>query len=126
MGACRSEPAGGTAVRRAGGAVEAALALGEHAEIELAVRAALEESPFRERLWGQLMLALYRGGRQADALETFQEARRALSEELGLEPGPELRRLQQAISRRTPRSPPFRCLPGVAAISIAGHVLRRT
>jgi predicted ATPase/DNA-binding SARP family transcriptional activator len=76
---------------------EAALALGEHAEIEPAVRAALEESPFRERLWGQLMLALYRGGRQADALETFHEARRVLSEELALEPGPELRRLQQAI-----------------------------
>jgi predicted ATPase/DNA-binding SARP family transcriptional activator len=76
---------------------EAALALGEHAEIEPAVRAALEESPFRERLWGQLMLALYRSGRQADALEAFQEARRELSEELALEPGPELRRLQQAI-----------------------------
>jgi predicted ATPase/DNA-binding SARP family transcriptional activator len=76
---------------------EAALALGEHAEIEPAVRAGLEESPFRERLWGQLMLALYRSGRQADALEAFQEARRVLSEELALEPGPELRRLQQAI-----------------------------
>ena len=76
---------------------EEALALGEHAEIEPAVRAALEESPLRERLWGQLMLALYRSGRQADALETFQEARRVLSEELALEPGPELRRLQQAI-----------------------------
>jgi predicted ATPase/DNA-binding SARP family transcriptional activator len=76
---------------------EAALALGEHVEIGPAVRAALEESPFRERLWGQLMLALYRSGRQADALDTFQEARRVLSEELALEPGPELRRLQQAI-----------------------------
>jgi predicted ATPase/DNA-binding SARP family transcriptional activator len=76
---------------------EAALALGEHAEIEPAVRAALEESPFRERLWAQLMLALYRSGRQADALEAFQEARRVLSQDLGLEPGPELRSLQQAI-----------------------------
>jgi predicted ATPase/DNA-binding SARP family transcriptional activator len=76
---------------------EAALALGEHAEIGPAVRAALEENPYRERLWGQLMMALYRCGRQADALETFQEARRVLSEELALEPGPELRRLQQAI-----------------------------
>ena len=55
---------------------EAALALGEHREIVSALRAALEENPFRERLWGQLMLALYRSGRQADALETFQEARR--------------------------------------------------
>ena len=76
---------------------ETALALGEHAEIEPEVRAALRESPYRERLWGQLMLALYHSGRQADALETFQEARRVLSEELALEPGPELRRLQQAI-----------------------------
>ena len=76
---------------------EAALALGEHTEIEPAVRAALEESPFRERLWGHLMLALYRSGRQADALDAFQEARRVLSEELALEPGPELRSLQQAI-----------------------------
>jgi predicted ATPase len=76
---------------------EAALVLGEHAEIEPAIRAALAESPFRERLWGQLMLALYRSGRQADALQTYQDARRVLSEELGLEPGPELRRLQHAI-----------------------------
>ena len=67
---------------------EAALALGEHREIVSALRATLDENPFRERLWGQLMLALYRGGRQADALETFQEARRVLAEQLGLEPGP--------------------------------------
>ena len=61
------------------------------------LRAALEENPFRERLWGQLMLALYRSGRQADALEAFREARRMLSEQVALEPGPELRRLQEAI-----------------------------
>ena len=81
---------------------EVALALGENREIVPAVRAALEESPFRERLWGQLMLALYRGGRQADALETFQEARRVLSEELALEPGPDLQRLQAAILAHDP------------------------
>jgi DNA-binding SARP family transcriptional activator len=63
---------------------EAALALGEHREIVAGLRAALEESPFRERLWGQLMLALYRSGRQADALETFQDARRVLGRESGL------------------------------------------
>ena len=67
-----------------------------------ALRAALVENPFRERLWGQLMLALYRSGRQADALETFQEARRVLADELGLEPGPELRRLQEAILAHDP------------------------
>jgi len=81
---------------------EAALALGEHREIVSELRAALEENPLRERLWGQLMLALYRSGRQADALETFQEARRVLAEQLGLEPVPELRRLQEAILEHDP------------------------
>jgi predicted ATPase/DNA-binding SARP family transcriptional activator len=81
---------------------EVALALGEHRELTPAVRSALTDNPFRERLWGQLMLALYRSGRQADALETFQEARRVLADELGLEPGLELRRLQQAILTHDP------------------------
>ena len=81
---------------------EAALALGQHREIVSELRAALEEDPFRERLWGQLMLALYRSGRQADALDTFQEARRVLAEQLGLEPTPELRRLQEAILEHDP------------------------
>ena len=81
---------------------QAALELGEHREVVSALRAAVVESPFRERLWGQLMLALYRSGRQADALETFQEARRVLAEELGLEPGPELRRLQEGILAHDP------------------------
>ena len=81
---------------------EVRLALGEHRELTTALRSALADNPFRERLWGQLMLALYRGGRQADALETFQEARRVLADELGLEPGPELRRLQEAILAHDP------------------------
>src|SRR6185436_491448 len=81
---------------------ESALALGEHRELVPAIRAALADNPFRERLWGQLMLALYRGGRQADALEAFQEARRVLGDELGLEPGPDLRRLQEAILGHDP------------------------
>lgn len=81
---------------------EVRLALGEHRELAAALRSALADNPFRERLWGQLMLALYRSGRQADALETFQEARRVLAEELGLEPGPELRRLQEAILAQDP------------------------
>ena len=90
---------------------EAALALGEHAEVGVAIRAALEESPFRERLWGQLMLALYRSGRQADALEVFQEARRVLLEQLALEPGPELRRLQEAILAHDPAIAPVPLAP---------------
>ena len=56
------------------------------------------------------MLALYRSGRQADALETFQEARRVLADELGLEPGPELRRLQEAILAHD---------PAIAAVPVA-------
>src|SRR5581483_3271330 len=81
---------------------EVRLALGEHRELAPEIRSTLEANPFRERLWGQLMLALYRSGRQADALETFQEARRVLADELGLEPGPELRRLQEAILAHDP------------------------
>ena len=90
---------------------EAALALGEHAEIGTDIHAALEESPFRERLWGQLMLALYRSGRQADALEVFQEARGVLLEKLALEPGPELRRLQEAILAHDPAIAPVPSAP---------------
>jgi predicted ATPase/DNA-binding SARP family transcriptional activator len=81
---------------------EAALALGEHRELTAPLRSALADDPFRERLWGQLMVALYRSGRQADALEVFQEARRVLADELGLEPGLELRRLQEAILAHDP------------------------
>jgi predicted ATPase/DNA-binding SARP family transcriptional activator len=90
---------------------EAALALGEHAHLVPALRAALDESPFRERLWGHLMLALYRCGRQADALDVFQEARRVLMEELALEPGPELRRLQEAILAHDPAIAPVPLAP---------------
>ena len=85
---------------------EAALALGDHREIVSALHTALEENPVRERLWGQLMLALYRSGRQADALETFHQARRRLVDETGLEPGPELRRLQAAILAQDPAIAP--------------------
>jgi DNA-binding SARP family transcriptional activator len=81
---------------------EAALAQGRHAEIVSAIGAAIDETPFRERLHGQLMLALYRCGRQADALDAFQQARHVLSEQLGLDPGPELRRLERAILAHDP------------------------
>jgi predicted ATPase/DNA-binding SARP family transcriptional activator len=90
---------------------EAALALGEHREIASALRAAVEENPFRERLWGQLMLALYRSGRQADALGTFQEARSVLAEELGLEPGHDLQSLQFAILAHDPTVAPVHGAP---------------
>jgi DNA-binding SARP family transcriptional activator len=81
---------------------EAALALGEHREIVFELQQAIDESPFRERLWRQLMLALYRCGRQADALEAYRSARHVYVERLGLEPGPELRRIQEAILAHDP------------------------
>jgi DNA-binding SARP family transcriptional activator len=81
---------------------EAALELGEHREIVSGLQQAVHERPFRERLWRQLMLALYRSGRAADALEAYQSARRVHVEQLGLEPGPELRRTQDAILAHDP------------------------
>lgn len=83
------------------GRVEAELALGRHAlvpELEQLVAS----HPYRERLVAQYMLALYRCGRQAEALAAYRRARRALVEELGLEPGPELRRLESAILAQDP------------------------
>jgi peptide/nickel transport system substrate-binding protein len=80
--------------------IEADLALGRHGQLVGELRELVERHPLRDRLRGQLMLALYRSGRQAEALEVYQEFRRALSEELGLEPGPGLHQLELAILRR--------------------------
>ncbi|MBV9310653.1 MAG: AAA family ATPase [Solirubrobacterales bacterium] len=80
--------------------IEAQLALGRHDEVVSELEALVREHPFRERPRGQLMLALYRCGRQAQALEAFQQARRALIEELAVEPGQALRELEQAILRQ--------------------------
>jgi class 3 adenylate cyclase len=66
------------------------------------LEALVREHPLRERLRGQLMLALYRSGRQAEALEAYQDGRRALTEELGIEPGRELRELQQRVLNQDP------------------------
>jgi predicted ATPase/DNA-binding SARP family transcriptional activator len=82
--------------------VDAALALGRHGELVGELEALNREHPLRERLRGQLMLALYRSGRQAEALEVFQDARRALVDELGIDPGRSLRELEQAILRQDP------------------------
>src|SRR6201999_1082169 len=67
------------------------------AEIIGELESAVAEAPLRERRWGQLMLALYRAGRQGDALGAYQRARTMLADELGIDPGPELRRLETAI-----------------------------
>ncbi len=79
--------------------LEAKLRLGEHAEALGEILALADEHPLRERMQGLAMLALYRSGRQVDALERFAALRRHLDEELGLEPGPRLRELQRAILR---------------------------
>jgi YVTN family beta-propeller protein len=80
--------------------VEADLALGRSRELVGELRDLIERYPLRERLRGQLMLALFRSGRQAEALEVYQEFRRRLSEELGLEPGPGLKQLELAVLGR--------------------------
>jgi predicted ATPase/DNA-binding SARP family transcriptional activator/tetratricopeptide (TPR) repeat protein len=76
---------------------EAKLALGRHAELVAELKALVAANPLRERLRGHLMLALYRSGRQGDALRVFQEGRSVLVAELGVDPGPQLRDLQQQI-----------------------------
>jgi predicted ATPase/DNA-binding SARP family transcriptional activator len=80
--------------------IAADLALGRHAELVPELERLVAEHPFRERLRREHMLALYRSGRQADALEAFQQARRTLVDELGLDPGPELQELERAILRQ--------------------------
>jgi WD40 repeat protein/DNA-binding SARP family transcriptional activator len=82
--------------------VDADLALGRDAELIPELEALVEAHPLQERLQGQLMLALYRSGRQTDALRVYRETRKALSEELGLEPGRPLQELEQAILRQDP------------------------
>jgi DNA-binding SARP family transcriptional activator/class 3 adenylate cyclase len=82
--------------------IDADLALGRHGELVAELEALAAEHPLRERLRGQLMLALYRAGRQAEALEVYRELRRTLVEELGIEPGPQLAQLEQAILRQEP------------------------
>jgi predicted ATPase/DNA-binding SARP family transcriptional activator len=82
--------------------IEADLRLGRHAALVGELEALVREHPDRERLCGQLMLALYRSGRQAAALETYQQARRVLVEELAIEPGRELRELEKAILQQDP------------------------
>ena len=77
--------------------IDAELALGRHAVVCPELEQLVTEHPLRERLRGQLMVALYRCGRQADALETYRSGRSLLVEELAVEPGPQLRKLQQAL-----------------------------
>lgn len=82
--------------------IQLLLDLGRHAEALAELEGLVIDHPFRERLRGQLMLALYRSGRQADALRAFADAARTLGEELGIEPSVELRELEEAILVQDP------------------------
>lgn len=94
---------------------EAELALGHHAEIVGELRGLTEESPYRERLVAQLMLALYRSGRQAEALDVYERTRRRLDDSLGLQPSPELQRLAGRIVRQ---DPDLQTAPGHADVPV--------
>ena len=100
---------------------QARLALGEHAGTLPALAAAAAEQPLRERLHELAMLALYRSGRQADALETFRQLRRRLVADLGVEPGQALQRLQRQILSADPALDP----PGEDRAAGAGPVAPR-
>jgi DNA-binding SARP family transcriptional activator len=86
--------------------IEADLALGRHREVVGELKELVSAHPLREGFGAQLMLALYRSGRQAEALEVYRDARRALVEELGIDPSPALQELEQAILRQ--ELPPHR------------------
>jgi predicted ATPase len=86
--------------------IGAELALGRHGDVLGELAGLVVAHPFRERLWEQLMLALYRSGRQAEALAAFRRARSTLVEQLGVEPGTRLRRLESAILAEEPVQEP--------------------
>jgi YVTN family beta-propeller protein len=97
--------------------IDADLGAGELAGLVGELETLVDEYPWRERLHGQLMLVLYRSGRQADALEHYREARKAMVEQLGLEPGPRLHELERAILAQDPAldPPPQASRPSPAA-----------
>ncbi|HZA18477.1 MAG TPA: BTAD domain-containing putative transcriptional regulator [Pseudonocardiaceae bacterium] len=108
--------------------IEADLALGRDAELVPELEALLADDPLRERTCGQLMVALYRSGRQADALAAYDAARRTLADELGLDPGPELRALEAAILRQdlasAPARQPNRSVSGILPAQLTSFVGR--
>jgi DNA-binding SARP family transcriptional activator len=98
--------------------IDADLALGRHADLVGELESLIATHPLRERPRGQLMLALYRSRRQAEALAVYRHARRTLVDELGIEPSPELQELERAILQQDPsleaRAPATRARPRVA------------
>ena len=108
--------------------IDADLGSGEHSRLVGELEALVREHRLRERLRGQLMLALYRSGRQADALQAYRDARRELLDELGLEPGRGLAQLEQAILSHDPAldppgRPTARGSPATAKRRVRGGVL---
>ena len=106
--------------------IEADLVLGRHDELIVELEALVTAQPLRERLRGQLMLALYRSGRQAEALQAYQEGRRTLAEELGLEPSENLQRLERQILDHDPSlaAPARPARPGIVPASAWRHPRR--
>jgi predicted ATPase/DNA-binding SARP family transcriptional activator len=102
---------------------EAELAGGRSEEVVPELRALVGQNPLRERPRAQLMLALHRAGRQAEALAAYDDARRTLSEELGIEPGEPLRKLHEAILREDPAlgRPAAAALPAPRPVELAEH-----
>jgi DNA-binding SARP family transcriptional activator len=98
----QAEHLDGVRLRAERALIDARLALGEHAGLVPELERLAQRLPFDEEVHGQLMLALYRAGRQADALGVFRTMRTALRDELGIDPGPQLRRLEAAILRQEP------------------------
>jgi DNA-binding SARP family transcriptional activator len=86
--------------------IDAELQLGHHTELISELEAVVEQHPFRERIQAQRMLALYRSGRQAEALDAYRNARRMFVQELGIEPGSILQNLEKAILRHDPSLDP--------------------
>lgn len=82
--------------------IDTDLALVRHAQLVAELEGLVVSHPMRERFWAQLMVALYRSGRQSDALAVYGRVRRMLIDELGIEPGPELRRLERMVLEQSP------------------------
>ncbi len=118
--------------------VSAEIAMGGHSTVVPELESLTARYPLRERMWANLMLALYRSGRQAEALSTFERARQVLADELGADPSPELQRLHEQILRGAPElgaSPPAaRPRPAVRSsrvdlqpgTEVAGYRIERT
>ena len=121
----RARSVGRVAARHAGGPHRRRPRRARHADLVGELEALIAEHPLRERLRGQLMLALYRSARQAEALQVYRAARREWAGELGLEPGGELRRLERAILQQDPALDPPAQAPAVG-LAAGRAVLDRT